>query len=381
MISLPVLIAVGPCLMLGMAALALAVVNVGFSRTVHAMLWAGGCAAGAAQWGAMSLQGTLGASPLHSGPVVDVLAILSVTLLAEGFRVRRSGRAGRRVLVGTAAAAIAVLALLFAVPPLPVRAAVSPLLSLGLLGWAAATVVPPGTRPQPTEVVVVAVLLAVALVHLGGTVLALGEQAGMAGWHRAYVALYLVAAEPASAAVALGALLLIAFDYAVELRRLLHTDPLTGVLNRQGFDHAAAQALERGRPRRLVLAMADIDRFKQVNDTHGHAVGDATLAGFGAYLAERIGRDGVVARVGGEEFALLLPGLDAAAALELVEGTRLGMAQMRIGGPQGLPLSASFGVAERAPGEPLDRLVERADAALYRSKREGRGRSTLAGTA
>jgi len=379
MISLPVLIAVGPCLMLAMAALALCVVNVGFSRTTHALLWAAGCATGAAQWGAMSLQGLLDARTTNGGPVVDLLGIASISLLAEGFRVRRHGERGRHVVAVAAGVATLLLLTLFALPAQPIRAAVTPVLSVGLLGWAAATVRPRIGRMQPTEAVVIGVLLAVALVHAVGAGLALAEQMGVLRSHSAYNILYLLSVEPASAAVAMSALLIIAFDYAVELRRLLHTDPLTGVLNRQGFDHHAAQAFERGR--RIALAIADIDLFKAVNDTHGHAVGDAALAGFGHYLAERTGRDGVVARLGGEEFAILLTGFDAEAALARVEEVRAGLAGLAVADVPDLRVSASFGVAERRPGEPLLRTVERADAALYRAKRAGRDRAVLAETA
>jgi diguanylate cyclase (GGDEF)-like protein len=153
---------------------------------------------------------------------------------------------------------------------------------------------------------------------------------------------------------------------------------LTGVLNRQGFDYAAAALIDRVRPRTLSIAIADIDRFKAVNDRYGHAAGDATLTAFAAHLARVLERGESVARIGGEEFALLLPGVDAAQALARIEPVRRDLAMLKVESQPGIAVTASFGIAEREPGEALEALLERADQALYQSKREGRDRTTVA---
>lgn len=378
MVSMSVIIAFGPGLTMAMAALALFVVHYGFSPTRHALLWTGGTALGAAQWGVMAAQGLAGLRPpLGTGPAVDVLGLLSLLLIAAGFGVRAGGRVPRWLPVAGLLTAVVLLPML-ARPPSPLRAAVLPLATVFVLLRVAALMPRPDRRLSASEVAVLAVLVAIALVQAAAAAAALAEAAGRLPDRRLYQIICLFTVEPAGAALALAALLLIASDFAAELKRLAHTDPLTGVLNREGFDQQARLHWQRGRGRPFAVALADIDRFKRVNDEHGHQVGDRALARVAAHLADGLGRDGAVARLGGEEFALLLPGLDAAGALARIEPLRRALADVRLDGHPGLRLSASFGVAQRGPGDTLGGLLERADVALYRSKRAGRDRSTLA---
>jgi diguanylate cyclase len=223
-------------------------------------------------------------------------------------------------------------------------------------------------------------LAVLAAIHAGAAALAMLEQAGLVPSHAPYVLLYAATIEPICASAALFTLLLIAHDFSAELRRLVHTDPLTGVLNRLGFDHAVRSML-RGRRRRMramTVAIADIDCFKQINDDHGHAAGDAALAHFADHLAGRLDRGDVVARIGGEEFAVLMPDRGAQDAIDCIDPLRASLEQMTVRSHPAVNVRASFGVAERHPGEPIDKVLERADAALYRSKRTGRNRATLA---
>jgi diguanylate cyclase (GGDEF)-like protein len=162
-----------------------------------------------------------------------------------------------------------------------------------------------------------------------------------------------------------------------ELRRLATTDPLTGVANRRHFVEQGSRLLARasrdGEP--ASLALLDIDRFKQVNDTHGHAAGDQVLRQISRLCAELSRPGDLLARWGGEEFILLLPRTDLAAAFAVAERLRAAVAALAIEGGGGPPLrvTASFGVAQaRAPE--LDELARRADRALYRAKRRGRDR-------
>lgn len=164
------------------------------------------------------------------------------------------------------------------------------------------------------------------------------------------------------------------------LRELATTDDLTGALNRRAFFAAITQEAERaGRyGSQMSLVMIDLDHFKQVNDRFGHAAGDRALR-----LAAQAMRSGlrdidVLGRLGGEEFAVLLPQTPLAGALEVAERLRAAIAQIAIPvdpAPTTIGLTASLGVAERQNNESgLDRILLRADAALYRAKDEGRNR-------
>jgi diguanylate cyclase (GGDEF)-like protein len=246
-------------------------------------------------------------------------------------------------------------------------------------GWAATKVPLAPYRTSPIEKGAIAMLLLLVLLQAGMGALALGEQTGLIAGHRTYIVLLAATVQPYCAAAALFTLLLIAHDFWVELRRLVHTDPLTGVLNRLGFDHAA-QTVLRGRGRRSLpvsICIADIDGFKRINDDHGHAAGDAALACFAGHLAGMLRDQEHVARIGGEEFAILLPGCDGRDAYERMQPVREGLADLVIDEHPEISLRASFGVAQCAPGDTIVTVLERADQALYTSKRSGRNRVTL----
>lgn len=158
------------------------------------------------------------------------------------------------------------------------------------------------------------------------------------------------------------------------LSRQARTDALTGVLNRHGlqqrFDIEHARAQRYGRP--IGVVVADVDHFKQVNDRHGHATGDAVLREFAQLLRRNVRADDIVARWGGEEFVVVAPESDEPGAAALAEKLRAAVAGHGFGLPA--PLSASFGAATLAEGEDLDGAVARADAALYGAKAGGRNR-------
>jgi diguanylate cyclase (GGDEF)-like protein len=159
------------------------------------------------------------------------------------------------------------------------------------------------------------------------------------------------------------------------LRELTLTDPLTGLANRRRLDEFLRAELLRlrrsGAP--LAAVMADLDHFKRVNDSHGHAVGDEVLRRFASLLRDRVRQTDLPARLGGEEFIVVLPMTDLAGALTCAEQLRCLTEQMRAPGLTA-PLTASFGVAQHRPGESIDELLRHADRALYAAKRDGRNR-------
>ena len=161
------------------------------------------------------------------------------------------------------------------------------------------------------------------------------------------------------------------------------TDGLTGLPNKRAVTDALkrtfAQATTTKAP--LALLLLDLDHFKQVNDQYGHAGGDQVLAGVGAALRSVLRARDFAGRNGGEEFAVLLPDTDIAAALEIAERVRATIAEVTLPGTD-VPVTVSIGVAG-FPGHAstLDRLERLADAALYVAKRRGRNRVELAESA
>jgi diguanylate cyclase (GGDEF)-like protein len=166
-----------------------------------------------------------------------------------------------------------------------------------------------------------------------------------------------------------------------QLEQLAMTDSLTAVANRRAFFGAARglveNALRHGRP--LALMMVDIDHFKLVNDRHGHGTGDAVLRHVADTLRGVLRAGDLLARYGGEEFVVLAPETDAASALALAlrMGDALRASTLHIAGAT-IQVTASFGVSVLgARGDTLDRLIQRADQALYECKRNGRDRAQV----
>jgi diguanylate cyclase (GGDEF)-like protein/PAS domain S-box-containing protein len=163
------------------------------------------------------------------------------------------------------------------------------------------------------------------------------------------------------------------------LRALAITDPLTGAYNRRHFFELGEAELRRagryGRP--TSLAMLDIDHFKSVNDELGHGAGDAVLREVACVLRDEVRGSDVVARMGGEEFALLFPETRLRAARATAERIRRAVSArslVRHGLPPDRRITVSVGLAERQAAETLGELMKRADAALYEAKSTGRDR-------
>ncbi|MBN9467372.1 MAG: diguanylate cyclase [Bosea sp.] len=163
-----------------------------------------------------------------------------------------------------------------------------------------------------------------------------------------------------------------------QLRNLASRDALTGLFNRRHFfEHAPALIAEaRARWQKSAVAILDIDDFKQLNDSHGHDLGDRALAGVARCLSQSIeGSNSLLARIGGEEFAILFPGLDAKAAMRRADHVRLDVSHETVTlGEHQVALTASIGVAEIDENVSFDQALVAADRALYAAKREGRNR-------
>jgi two-component system cell cycle response regulator len=160
-----------------------------------------------------------------------------------------------------------------------------------------------------------------------------------------------------------------------ELVRLATTDPLSGLLNRRAFFERAQEACAcAGTPKSAVISaiMFDIDYFKRINDEFGHGVGDDVIR---AVASEAMSEKGIVGRLGGEEFAIVLQGRSLTDAIEAAERLRRRFAELRLATlDQAVRFTCSFGVSEWRDGESIDHLLKRADVALYSAKKTGRNR-------
>lgn len=180
--------------------------------------------------------------------------------------------------------------------------------------------------------------------------------------------------------LALGMLLLYGSRYRLrersrlELQRAAETDPLTGLLNRRGL----RQWVGTGAPgTAYAVLIGDVDHFKRINDELGHDVGDAVLIEVARRLRQAIRPDDEAARWGGEEFLIVLPGADSAAAMQVGERLRECVASSPIG-DAALTVTLSLGVAVVLPEQGFDAVVQAADQALLQAKRTGRNRVLFA---
>lgn len=154
-------------------------------------------------------------------------------------------------------------------------------------------------------------------------------------------------------------------------------DSLTGLLNHSSIQEALIRELARSERESepLAVLMADLDHFKRINDTYGHSVGDCVISEVARRIGEAARRYDLLARVGGEEFLIILPGCNEATAAEIAERIRSAVGDVQIQSPAG-PLTAtmSIGAAVWQPGHAShpQRLWETADQALYRVKERGR---------
>lgn len=185
----------------------------------------------------------------------------------------------------------------------------------------------------------------------------------------------------AQVCIAFGLVLMITRRYAEELRRLSLTDRLTGAYNRAGLDSLGQRMLQRARRsgRGVAVAMIDADHFKHINENFGHAAGDEVLRQLSALLLAQLRPGDLVVRYGGEEFLVLLDGLNSATAERVCERVRRLVVETRIVLPNAeLNYTVSIGLSSsEACGHELSRLVDGADSALQKAKAEGRNRVVL----
>lgn len=178
--------------------------------------------------------------------------------------------------------------------------------------------------------------------------------------------------------VALTLLGAVVMDIIDDLRREGRMDPLTGVANRRGFLHRVRAISADPARTSMSIVYCDIDRFKAINDTYGHAAGDRVLQQFARLLKGEIGAHDVASRFGGEEFVLLLMQANVVGAEQFAERVRQEVELTRFDGlPAHAGVTASFGVAQWLADEDLLSVMHRADRMVYEAKHAGRNRVSV----
>jgi diguanylate cyclase (GGDEF)-like protein len=228
---------------------------------------------------------------------------------------------------------------------------------------------------------------AISMVLFGATQ---GIAAGMAvmqgadgdtAYHSLYIHYNFLTLPAGYMAMGMFVIFMLASDISIEMKEIAIHDQLTGVLNRRGLTEQGATAYATSRRTSIPVSvvMTDIDRFTFINDEHGHSAGDDALVHFSLLLKESRRANDLVARVGGEEFALILPGTDLETALKIADDlcSRVEASPVRIEN-EDLNMTASFGVATLSANDTsLQDAIIRSDRALYRSKRAGRNQVDL----
>ncbi|OVZ66256.1 hypothetical protein CDO46_01765 [Pigmentiphaga sp. NML030171] len=192
---------------------------------------------------------------------------------------------------------------------------------------------------------------------------------------------WLRALPPAGLVLVLGGSLFASAlsDVITPLKHERITDPLTQLKNRRNFEDLSLERLQRHPEYPFSLVLLDLDTFKAINDTYGHAAGDATLAEIGRIIRDCTRTGDMAWRLGGDEFAILMPGTPAAGAVQVAERIRAQLALTRLEMPRGdFAVTASFGIAQSRVDEPLYELFARTDVLLYAAKRQGRDRIACA---
>lgn len=237
----------------------------------------------------------------------------------------------------------------------------------------------PVRRESPIHMALLVLTLLAAANFLLRTLVAVGMHGAFVSYDGFYTSAYWTTTQLAHAVlsllIALCLLTAAALDMMGTLRTESRTDPLSKLLNRRGFEASAAMLLDRCARANLPVALilADLDHFKTLNDVHGHATGDIVIADFASKLRMAAGSRGVAGRIGGEEFAVLLPLADLGAARLFAESVRTLFSAGKVNGMlPGRRVTASFGVAARSGTEALGPLMLRADEALYKAKQNGR---------
>ena len=351
-------------------------------RMPHALTWSFACLALTIQCCVM-----LGATWFPGFDMywiaVNASGLAVVTLALQGHCQRTECRIVPQNLWPFAAAILAMIAWFTVVTPhVGLRSGLLPLTGSMTLFLATALVIGQRSTPRPAERAAAAVMAVFGVAQLAAAAAAFMQGAdGDAAYAALNRTINLLSLPVGYVGVAIFAIFMLTSDLSGHLKDIAVRDQLTGLLNRRGFGEQATMAYSTARRigHSVSVIMSDIDRFKSINDDFGHAAGDQALRHIAAIFEQDRRSEDILARMGGEEFALVLPGTGVSETLQIatelcraVESTILDFDGQRIA------MTASFGIATISDKDTcLSDIIVRADKALYRSKRAGRNRVDL----
>jgi len=353
-----------------------------FGRKPHALTWSVAFLAGAIQW-LCSLYADLFPSREAFLLIENGFSMALVTLGFRGHCQRTNCRFLPSNLWPYVLPIYAIIAWhILVTPHVGIRMTVVPAFAAVTMLMSAYMVFAFRERTRPAEWVVVIGLGVFAITQVVAASLAFMQGAtGDDSMAAAYGHFNFLTLPAGYVAVSMFIILMMASDISAKLKKIAVQDQLTGLLNRRGFEEYGSRAFSAARRsgQPLSVIMTDIDRFKYINDKFGHAAGDMALAHFSRLFAEPRRHEDVAARIGGEEFALLLPGTDLRDAMAIADQLRIKIGSTPLNTTVvGLPMTSSFGVAAISKKDKsLDDMLLRADRALYRSKRAGRNQVDL----
>jgi len=353
-----------------------------FGKKAHALTWSIGFLAGAAQWLCMINYDQF---PTRESYLLleNAFSMALVALGLRGHCQRTNCKWLPKNLWPYVIPIYGVIAFnILVLPNVGIRMAVVPTFAAITLAASAYMILKYREHTRPAEYAVATSLIVFAAIQIGDASLAFMQgPAGNESIAAAYMHFNFLTLPACYVATSMLIILMMASDISAKLKMMAVHDELTGLLNRRGFteygERAFANARRMGQP--LSVVMTDIDRFKYINDKYGHAAGDTALIHFAKLFSATHRQEDVIARVGGEEFALLLPGTDLRDAMAMADQLceRIGSTPIDMT-TIGLPMTSSFGVAAISDKDKsLDDMVLRADRALYRSKRAGRNQVDL----
>ena len=348
----------------------------------YALSWAIGFLAATAQW-FISLVPNWFPSYEMYWLMINALALVVVTLGLRGHRQRTDCKFVPKALWPFAVAVFAGVVWTSLVDRhLGISTALIPVAATVTLLLSALAIIRHREKSRPAEIAAAITIAAFGLTQLVASTLALMQgRLGDEVYSALYVQFSFLTLPAGYTGMVIFIVAMLASDMLEQSKEIAIKDQLTNMLNRRGFGEYAAKtyATARRLHRPVAVIMSDIDRFKNINDKFGHATGDLALVHFANILKVERRVDDILARVGGEEFALILPGTNLKDAMQIADDLcrRLEESPFEIDGASHT-MTASFGVASLSSNDScLSDVIVRADRALYRSKRAGRNRVDL----